>query len=61
MPIKGSEVGHSSRRCPLPTNWQDRLERARELYLAGDIRRGRHLEEKWTIQVELGSLHPLPC
>ncbi|MGD2207509.1 MAG: recombinase family protein [Anaerolineae bacterium] len=37
-----------------------RLERARELYLAGDIGRSRYLEEKWAVQVELTSLHPVP-
>jgi hypothetical protein len=39
---------------------QERLMRARELYLAGDIDRGRYLEEKWAAQVALTSLHPLP-
>jgi site-specific DNA recombinase len=39
---------------------QERLVRARELYLAGDIDRGRYLEEKWAAQVALTGLHPLP-
>jgi hypothetical protein len=38
----------------------ERLLRARELYLAGDIDRGGYLEEKWAAQVALISLHPLP-
>jgi site-specific DNA recombinase len=40
--------------------WQGRLERAQELYLAGDISRSHYLEEKWSAQVALASLHPLP-
>jgi hypothetical protein len=39
---------------------QERLQRVPELYLAGDITRSRYLEEKWSAQVALASLHPLP-
>ena len=39
---------------------QERLVRARKLYLAGDIGQGRYLEEKWAAQVALTSLHPRP-
>jgi site-specific DNA recombinase len=40
--------------------YQERLERAQELYLAGDISRSRYLEEKWAAQVALTNLHPHP-
>jgi DNA invertase Pin-like site-specific DNA recombinase len=40
--------------------WQERLARAQELYLAGDISRDRYLEEKWAAQIALTSLHPVP-
>ena len=41
-------------------HWQDRLARATELYLAGDIERTQYLEEKWAAQTALTSLHPVP-
>ena len=48
------EVEAQERKC------QERLARAQELYLAGDISRSRYLEEKWAVQVALTNLHPLP-